>query len=206
MVQLSLRDYDPTSPADVDELKNSLLVVVTNLVDARSGAEVTTIPMASNPARLARQLTGSLAASPVPAPDPSLPAPTLAHGTLKAYFLFADLSCRMVGRYRLHFSIMKMSLPVMHVRGVQHVIAQTQSEVFEVFSAKDFPGMRASTPLTRHLKHHGASVGVKKGNENRAGRRPGRSDSGDDPSHSGEDPGGDLAATVGARVETGMQG
>lgn len=37
------------------------------------------------------------------------------------------------------------------------------SDVFEVYSAKDFPGMRPSTRLTKELKRMGAAVSVKKG-------------------------------------------
>ena len=44
-------------------------------------------------------------------------------------------------------------------------IAEVNSDVFEVFSAKDFPGMRASSVLTKGLKLQGANVQVKKGSE-----------------------------------------
>lgn len=45
------------------------------------------------------------------------------------------------------------------------IIGLVESEMFEVFSAKDFPGMRPSTTLTKELKRQGAAVSVKKGNE-----------------------------------------
>ncbi len=38
------------------------------------------------------------------------------------------------------------------------------SSVFHVYNAKDFGGMRASTELTKSLKHQGCLISVKKGN------------------------------------------
>ena len=58
------------------------------------------------------------------------------------------------------------------------------SDVFEVFSAKDFPGMSASSELTKELKRQGASVPVKKGNEAKGGRRTKRRGSDTDGSDS----------------------
>lgn len=48
------------------------------------------------------------------------------------------------------------------------ICGTVESDVFEVFSAKDFPGMRASTALTRDLKRQGAPVSVKKGKDTTA--------------------------------------
>ena len=45
------------------------------------------------------------------------------------------------------------------------ILASAVSDVFEVFSAKEFPGMKESTALTKELKQQGATVAVKKGNE-----------------------------------------
>ena len=178
ILQLSLRNYDPTSSSDVAELRNTQLVASAALVDARSGGDVTLVPQPNNADRMSRQLTGASHVSPVAAPDLDSPDPKVGNGTLKAYFLFADLSCRMVGRYRLHFFLVKVDEELLQLGGGKPVIQEVESDVFEVFSAKDFPGMRASTALTRHLKNYGANVSVKKGNENRAGRSHGQSDSG----------------------------
>lgn len=41
----------------------------------------------------------------------------------------------------------------------------TTSEVFTVFPAKDFPGMKRSTPLTKALKEQGCLISVKKGSD-----------------------------------------
>jgi hypothetical protein len=42
--------------------------------------------------------------------------------------------------------------------------------VFQVYNAKDFSGMRASTELTKRLKHQGCLISVKKGNAKSNGK------------------------------------
>jgi hypothetical protein len=39
-----------------------------------------------------------------------------------------------------------------------------KSEPFDVFNTKAFSGMRASTELTKRLKHQGCLISVKRGN------------------------------------------
>ena len=112
----------------------------------------------------------------------------------------------MVGRYRLHFYLMKLDSALLQLAGTTSVILQVQSDVFEVFSAKDFPGMRASTPLTRHLKNHGANVSVKKGNENRGRGSQGQSDSGEEKKPGDRDEGGGVAGTIGGLAEAHVEG
>jgi hypothetical protein len=56
-------------------------------------------------------------------------------------------------------------------------IAETASDIFEVFAAKDFPGMRTSTKLTAGLKKAGAGIGLKKGATGKGGKEE---DSGDE--------------------------
>ena len=187
VVQLSLHNFDPDSVSDVAELGSSWLVMMASLMDARSGMDVTMTPLANNSDRMARQLTGSIVANPVPAPDLDSPAIAVENATLKGYFLFPDLSCRMVGRYRLLFTLTQVDPGLFVAGGTSEIQQRIQSDVFEVYSAKDFPGMRASTPLTRHLKNHGASVSVKKGSENRVGSSRARSDPSEDQSQGSKD-------------------
>lgn len=72
--------------------------------------------------------------------------------------------------FKLRFSLMKIPL---HPRegGEGDIIGCVDSDVFEVYSAKDFPGMRASTFLTKELKKQGATVSVKKGKAYNASKR-----------------------------------
>lgn len=78
------------------------------------------------------------------------------------FYCFPDLSVRTPGAFRLHFSLaildptLKRNVPV---------VAGVMSDVFRVHNAKDFPGMQASTSLTRTLKQQGCLISIKKGKE-----------------------------------------
>ena len=53
----------------------------------------------------------------------------------------------------------------LHVGGFSPILTEVLSDVFTVYTAKDFPGMRPSSALTRALKLQGCNIQVKKGNE-----------------------------------------
>ena len=157
------------------ELRYPFLVVHCTLLSVPSqpslhaeSEDVTAIPEPNNSERLTRRLTGTLVASPFVGTDLGAPASADDNASLGCFFIFPDLSCRQVGRYRLRFQIMKVIPELMVVGSRTNIIRSVESDVFEVYSAKDFPGMRASTTLTRDLKRQGAAVSVKKGNEGSA--------------------------------------
>ena len=110
---------------------------------------------------------GTLVASPFVGNDPEAPSSDDENARLGCFFIFPDLSCRQNGHYKLRFTLMKVSMPNMGEGGQGSIAGSIDSEVFEVFSAKDFPGMRASTALTKELKRQGATVSVKKGKSQR---------------------------------------
>lgn len=81
------------------------------------------------------------------------------------FFCFPDLSCRTPGTFRLKFALVVLD-PVGVSNGTRTPLAATvMSEPFKVYNAKDFPGMQASTPLTKKLKEQGCLISIKKGNE-----------------------------------------
>jgi Velvet factor len=91
-------------------------------------------------------------------PPRSLPA---------AFFIFADLSVRRAGNYRLEFTLMKidpaaMNLPMIHVAA---------SQVFKVVNAKDFDQVHPSTRLVRGLLERGAPFPLKLKKGIREGQR-----------------------------------
>ncbi|XEU96986.1 hypothetical protein FSHL1_002271 [Fusarium sambucinum] len=87
------------------------------------------------------------------------------HGEEGTFFCFGDLSCRTPGSFRLKFSMVKLYPGrAAEVRRCPNLAAVT-SEVFTVYTAKDFPGMQASTKLTRRLKEQGCLISIKKGND-----------------------------------------
>jgi len=173
IVQLSLKDFDPQSPDDISELRWPFNIVHCALLsvssqssaqDATSDVTMVQDPNQSN--RQSRRLMGTLVSSPFVGTDPETPESSHQNARLGCFFVFPDLSCRQNGLYRLRFTLMKVNMPNMSSpsEGGQGSIAgSVDSEIFEVFSAKDFPGMRASTALTKELKRQGATVSVKKG-------------------------------------------
>ena len=153
-----------------------------------SGANVTIIPDPNDNTKMSRRLMGTLVASPFVAIDPEAPPSSHENARLGCFFNFQDLSCRQNGLYRLRFVLMCVGIEVAQDGGHPKFVATVDSDVFEVFSAKDFPGMTASTALTRELKRQGASVSVKKGNEGKGARKAKRK-SGSDTDDSGSDSG-----------------
>ena len=148
---------------------------------ASAGRDVTALTEPHDARRLTRRLMGTLALSPFVGIDKDVPAaagqpPDARVGT---YYIFHDLSCRQPGLYRLHFSLtavdMNLTAPAAAATPPaarrSRILAQAVSDVFEVFNAKDFPGMASSSPLLRDLKSQGAAVSVKKGSDGRNRRR-----------------------------------
>ena len=131
---------------------------------------------------------GTLVASPFVGTDPEAPNSSDEAARLGCFFVFPDLSCRQNGLYRLRFTLMKVNIETMPEGGQGSIAGSIDSEVFEVFSAKDFPGMRASTKLTKELKKQGATVSVKKGK----GERKRGSDASDRSGSEGSDGGTEI--------------
>jgi len=105
---------------------------------------------------------GTLVASPYQAKDE--------RGIAGTFFVFPDLSCRAPGRYRLHMKLLRIDPFNMQQGAIHGTVANVITDVFSVFTAKDFPGMRASSALLKALRRQGLNVGVKKGSEARRGK------------------------------------
>ena len=96
------------------------------------------------------------------------------------YFIFPDLSVRHEGQYRLSFSLYedvkedkdadnkpacspkKMSSNSMAPRAHVHFRLEVKSIPFFVFSAKKFPGLSESTPLSRQVAEQGCRVRIRR--------------------------------------------
>ncbi|KAL6716905.1 hypothetical protein ACLMJK_004817 [Lecanora helva] len=174
IVQLSLKRFDPRSSSDIAELRWPFNIVHCALLSVSSresayatSSDVTAVEDPNQSNRISRRLMGTLVASPFVGTDPEAPDSSNENARLGCFFIFPDLSCRQNGHYKLRFTLMKVSMPNMTEGGQGSIAGSIDSEVFEVFSAKDFPGMRASTALTKELKRQGATVSVKKGKSQR---------------------------------------
>lgn len=70
------------------------------------------------------------------------------------FFIFADLSIRSAGFYRLQFRLMDWGSAETTGQSMP-ILAESWSDIFRVYPAKDFPGMRDSSILANGLKEMG---------------------------------------------------
>ncbi|KAI9815490.1 MAG: hypothetical protein M1827_002624 [Pycnora praestabilis] len=167
IVQLIIKD-PKSGEASPSELRYPFNVVHCTLWNAEGTTDETALTQADR--RTTRRLMGTLVSSPFVGVDEN--------DQEGCFFCFPDLSCRTHGRYRLSFVLMRLQVTDLQPGGFTPIHTQTLSDVFTVFTAKDFPGMRASTALTKALKRQGCAISVKKGNEKAVHARD--EDSGED--------------------------
>lgn len=112
--------------------------------------------------RQQRRLMGTLVASPFVGNDEN--------DVEGCFFCFPDLSVRTPGTYSLRFSLVNLDPARMRPGHSEPIRSTVKSDAFNVYNAKDFGGMRASTELTKRLKHQGCLISVKKGNAKSNGK------------------------------------
>jgi hypothetical protein len=168
-VQLTVDDPDLTAEEIAMKIRNPFSVVHCSIWDESGTKDMSSMP---EDFRQQRRLMGTLVASPFVGLDEN--------GEEGCFFCFPDLSCRTPGTFRLKFQLVILDIVKMGILGMKAPILSTAvSESFHVFNAKDFPGMKASTPLTKRLKEQGCLISIKKGNE-KSSAAHGRDDSGED--------------------------
>ncbi|KAK4146320.1 velvet factor-domain-containing protein [Dichotomopilus funicola] len=177
IVQLTI--HDPSlSQDDIDRrLRHQFSVVHCSIWDEHGVKDMSSMP---EDFRQQRRLMGTLVASPFVGLDEK--------GEEGCFFCFPDLSCRTPGTFRLKFALVVLDPARMCSGERSAIVATAMSESFQVYNAKDFPGMQASTPLTKRLKEQGCLISIKKGNDK---REMGGSSKGDDDDED-EDEDGDL--------------
>jgi len=79
------------------------------------------------------------------------------------FFCFPDLSIRTPGLYRLQFVLVQLNPEIFDTAGCAPILSGAMSDVFETYAARDFPGIRHSTPLTGTLRKQGLEVALRKG-------------------------------------------
>ncbi|KAJ3104823.1 hypothetical protein HDU96_008811 [Phlyctochytrium bullatum] len=75
------------------------------------------------------------------------------------FFVFSDLSIRVSGRFRIKF----MLFDLQRTSPNSTAYASAVSETFSVFHPKDFPGMAASTELSRCFARQGVRIHIRSG-------------------------------------------
>ncbi|KAK9383920.1 velvet factor-domain-containing protein [Kockiozyma suomiensis] len=72
------------------------------------------------------------------------------------YFVFGDISVKLEGRFRLQFSLFEM------LDSQVEFITSIMTDVFTVYSAKQFPGVLESTALSRQFSDQGVRLRLRK--------------------------------------------
>ncbi|KJX96719.1 hypothetical protein TI39_contig604g00003 [Zymoseptoria brevis] len=166
-----------------------------NLLSPDSEEDETELPSSHPDLPPTRRLMGQTVASAYQAKDE--------HGVAGTFFVFPDLSCRSPGRFRLRFKMLRMD-PMQPTLPLK-TIATAVTNVFSVYTAKDFPGMRASSGLLKALRRQGLCVGVKKGSEARKGKGKAKAKKGGGGSDNSEDEGGDDSEGSDGLSDNGSQ-
>lgn len=171
MVELKIFEGEGDSRTDVTFSHNANFFLFTTLENARPIAK----GRVSVPAPTFPVLTGSPVAGMAYLDRPN-PA---------GYFIFPDLSVRHEGMYRLSFSLFEelkeakdadveppsgspktrdrlLSSNPMATRAHVHFRLEVKSTPFAVFSAKKFPGLSESTPLSRTVAEQGCRVRIRR--------------------------------------------
>lgn len=154
IIQLIMRN-EQTGEVDLQALRCCLNTLQCSLFDETGTVNETIM---CHPDRFnTRRLMGQTVASPSMAKDEL--------DLEGCFYCFPDLSCRTHGQYRLKFMLLDANPDQLMVGGFSKYVVDVMSNVFTVYSAKDFPGMMASSALTRALKLQGCNIQVKKGSE-----------------------------------------
>jgi hypothetical protein len=151
-------DPPPILVLDIDEPHDRLetYVVHCTLWNPDLDEDDSSMPITTE-RRQQRRLMGTNIASPFYGKDEN--------NIERCFFTFPDLSVRTPGTYSLRFTLVVLDCENMTTLGYKApVVAMIKSNPFQVFNAKDFRGMRASTALTKSLKAQGCLIPVKKGN------------------------------------------
>lgn len=169
IVQLTIHDASLSQDDIARRLRHQFSVVHCSIWDEAGLKDMSSMP---EDFRQQRRLMGTLVASPFVGMDE--------RGEEGCFFCFPDLSCRTPGVFRLKFALVVLDPARMCSGERSAIVATVMSEGFQVYNAKDFPGMQASTGLTKRLKEQGCLISIKKGNEKREGGGGGGSGKGED--------------------------
>lgn len=153
IIQMSIEDPGATEDEIRYRLTHSYSLMHCTIWNEGGDQDLSSMP---EDYRTQRRLMGTVVSSPFAGYDEN--------DNYGCFFCFPDLSCRTPGSFRLRFSFMVLD-PSSTPGHRTPVIALAMSDIFTVYNAKDFPGMKASTPLTKRLKAQGCLISIKKGND-----------------------------------------
>ncbi|KAI0929613.1 hypothetical protein AcV7_005102 [Taiwanofungus camphoratus] len=91
-------------------------------------------------------------------------------------FIFPDLSVRAEGAFVLRYRAFSITSQAGPGAAAAPVLAECVGGPFRVFGTKAFPGLRASTDLTKHISRFGARLNIREHQRTRRGRAPMRTE------------------------------
>ncbi|KAI9655228.1 MAG: velvet protein [Alyxoria varia] len=160
---VELRVLEGDDNRDITHLYNANFFLVATLEHARQIAH----PRGSQSTQAPPVLTGS----------PVAGISYLERPSQAGYFIYPDLSVRHEGKYRLVFVLFEEpkeerdfenavqptpTHPSNSSPSLVHARCEVKSDVFDVFSAKKFPGLAESTHLSRSLADQGCRVRIRR--------------------------------------------
>jgi len=97
-------------------------------------------------------------------------------GQKSLMFVFADLAVKTEGHFILRYRVFNIfSAPIGHVERI--IQAECYGGVFRVYSTKEFPGLQASTELTKQLARWNVRLNIREAERRRRRRGDSRSQS-----------------------------
>ncbi|KAF8597546.1 hypothetical protein BDV93DRAFT_610318 [Ceratobasidium sp. AG-I] len=106
-------------------------------------------------------------------------------------FVFADLSVKLEGLFVYRYRCFDLFSRVAGSEDIP-IAAELFSGVFEIYSTKEFPGLQASTPLTKHLGLWGVRVNLRETSRRRKGKGQANGDDEEEDEDEGSSRAGDI--------------
>ncbi|PHH55675.1 Sexual development regulator VELC [Ceratocystis fimbriata CBS 114723] len=166
IVQMTMTTTPPLKPGELAQrIQGRAVVVHCSVWNEAGDTDCSAMPAEY---RSQRRLMGTLVSSPFVGKDEN--------GEEGCFFCFPDLSCRTPGSFRLRFAMVIIDPKNSQYQRSFPIRGHAMSTPFTVYNAKDFPGMRASTPLTHCLREQGCLISIKKGNTRAGGDQDAQED------------------------------
>jgi hypothetical protein len=178
ILQLFIEKPDGTLQNAHDDDSNISLFVVQCDLYSENGKEQrgqvynpsTAAPTSASPATNSKPTTGTLLSFQDPAPTRSLMGAVVSNAYQLTdhnnepgiFFIFQDLSVRIEGTFCLNFMFINLSAGDPLTMSTQ-VSDDVLSKPFTVYSAKNFPGMTDSTPISQSFAQQGIKISIRKG-------------------------------------------
>ncbi|KAJ1301331.1 hypothetical protein OPQ81_003731 [Rhizoctonia solani] len=106
-------------------------------------------------------------------------------GQMVILFVFADLSVKIEGHFVYRYRCFNLFSRVAGSDDVP-ITAELFSGVFVIYSTKEFPGLQASTQLTKHLGRWGVRVNLRETSRGKRNKQGGEDEDGDEESSGGD--------------------